>query len=121
MGELEALSEIQIALKQDIDILSGNLKNLETKKLDCRELILHIENKLPYSKKLDGLFMNVYYQRGYKTFNTSGFELLKERGFDIILNTELRKRITKHYSTDLSDINGILSRIEQLNFIQAEN
>jgi len=121
LAELETLSEIQIALKQDIQVLSNNLKVLETKKLECRELILHIENKLPYTKKLDSLFMNVYYHRGYKTFNNSGFELLKQRGFDIIINAELRKSITKHYTTDLSDINGILSRLEQLNLIQADN
>jgi len=65
--------------------------------------------------------MNIYYHRGYKTFNTSGFELLKERGFDILLNAELRKAITKHYTTSLSDINGVLIRLEELNLIQADN
>ncbi|WP_460219328.1 DUF6090 family protein [Psychroserpens sp. MEBiC05023] len=120
-SELETLSEIQVALNQDVSVLSNNLKNLENKILHSREVILHIEKKLPYDKKLDGLFMDVYYHRGYKTFNNSGFELLKERGFDIIQNTELRKRITQHYTTDLADINGILSRIEQLGLIQAEN
>ncbi|MDM9630988.1 DUF6090 family protein [Robiginitalea aurantiaca] len=121
LSELETLSEIQVALNQDVSVLSTNLKNLETKILHSREVIMHIENKLPYDKKLDGLFMDVYYHRGYKTFNNSGFELLKERGFDIIQNTDLRKRITKHYTTDLSDINGILTRIEQLGLIQADN
>ena len=121
LSELETLSEIQVALKQDVTILSTNLNSLETKILKSRELILHIENKLPYAKKLDLLFMNVYYNRGYRTFNNSGFELLKERGFDIILNTELRKRITKHYTTDLSDINGILTRVEQISLIRAED
>ena len=121
LSELETLSEIEVALNQDVSVLSTNIKNLETKILQSREVILHIEKKLPYDKKLDGLFMNVYYHRGYKTFNNSGFELLKERGFDIIQNNELRKRITKHYTTDLSDINGILTRIEQLGLIQADN
>ena len=121
LSELETLSEIQVSLSQDVSVLSTNLKNLQTKILESRELILHIENKLPYAKKLDSLFMNAYYNRGYKTFNNSGFELLKERGFDIIQNTELRKRITTHYTTDLADINGILSRIEQLGLIQADN
>ncbi|OZV70117.1 DUF6090 family protein [Winogradskyella aurantia] len=121
LAELETLSEIQVALNQDISVLSINLKSLENKILHSREVILHIENKLPYDKKLDSLFMDVYYHRGYKTFNNSGFELLKERGFDIVQNTELRKRITKHYTTELADINGILSRIEQLGLIQAEN
>ena len=121
LAELETLSEIQVALDQDVSVLSKNLKHLDTKILNSRELIAHIENKLPYEKELDDLFMSVYYHRGYRTFNNSGFELLKERGFDIVQNTELRKRITKHYSTDLSDINGILSRIEQIGLIQSEN
>ena len=121
LAELETLSEIQTGLNQDVQVLSNNLKILETKKIECKELILHIENKLPYTKKLDTLFMSVYYHRGYKTFNNSGFELLKQRGFDIITNTELRKSITKHYTTDLSDIIGILSRLEEINLIQADN
>ncbi|MBO6881046.1 DUF6090 family protein [Winogradskyella sp.] len=121
LAELETLSEIQNGLVQDNNVLLSNLKILETKKIECRELITHIENKFPYSTKLDSLFMNVYYHKGYKTFNNSGFELLKQRGFDIILNSELRKSITKHYTTDLSDINGILTRLEQLNLIQADN
>jgi len=120
-AELETLSEIQRSLRQDSSVLSSNLKILETKKVESRMLIEHIENKLPYQPKLDSLFMNVYYHRGYKTFNNSGFELLKQRGFDIIMNTELRKSITNHYTTDLSDVNGILTRLEELNLIQADN
>ena len=121
LSELETLSEIQVALKQDVSELTTNINSLETQILEGRELILHIENKLPYEKKLDRLFIKVYYHRGYKTINNSGFELLKERGFDIIINTELRKRVTKHYTTDLSALNGILSRLEQVNLIQGEN
>ena len=110
-----------MALKQDVFELSTNINSLETQILEGRELILHIENKLPYEKKLDRLFIKVYYHRSYKTINNSGFELLKERGFDIIINPELRKRITKHYTTDLSALNGILSRLEQVNLIQGDN
>jgi len=120
-SELETLSEIQVALNQDMSILTTNIENLETKIRHSRLVILHIENKLPYDKKLDNLFIDMYYHRGYKTFNNSGFELLIERGFDIIQNKQLRKRITKNYTTDLSDINGILIRIEQLGLIQADN
>jgi hypothetical protein len=120
-AEIETLAEIKTGLNQDIEVLSNNLKLLEAKKVECRELISHVENKLPYSTKLDSLFMNVYYHKGYKTFNNSGYELLKQRGFDIIINSELRKSITKHYTSDLSDIKGILTRLEQLNLIQADN
>lgn len=121
LAEIETLLEIQTGLSQDVEVLSNNIVLLEAKKIESRELISHIENKLQYAPKLDSLFMNVYYHKGYKTFNNSGFELLKQRGFDIIINTDLRKSITKHYTTDLSDINGILSRLEQLNLIQADN
>ena len=51
LSEIETLSEIQVALNQDVSVLSTNLKNLETKILHSREVILHIENKLPYVKK----------------------------------------------------------------------
>lgn len=119
--ELETLAEIQQALVQDIGVLDTNLTLLDTKIEEARELISHIEQKQPYSNRLDSLMMNVYYHRGYKTFNTAAFELLKERGFGIIKNSGLRNTITNHYTTDLSDINNILSRLESINLLRAEN
>jgi hypothetical protein len=50
LAELETLSEIQVALTQDVSVLSSNLKKLESKVMDSRELLMHIENKLPYEK-----------------------------------------------------------------------
>ncbi|MDX1592300.1 MAG: DUF6090 family protein [Balneolaceae bacterium] len=119
--ELETLSEIEQALIQDITVLNENISRLEIKKERARDLIDHIEQKRPYSDRLDSLMMEVYYHRGYKTFNTAAFELLKERGFSILQNSELRNTITNHYTTDLADINSILSRLENLNLLRAEN
>jgi len=119
--ELETLAEIEQALVQDINVLDTNIAVLEEKKLQARELINHIEQKHPYSERLDGLMMMVYYHRGYKTFNTAAFELLKERGLGIVQNTELRNKITSHYTTDLADINSILNRLESINLLRAEN
>ena len=119
--ELETLSEIEQALIQDITVLDENIARLEIKKDTARALIDHIEQKLPYSEYLDVSMMDVYYHRGYKTFNTAAFELLKERGFGILQNPELRSRITSHYTTDLADINSILNRLENLNLLRAEN
>lgn len=119
--ELETLSEIEQALIQDITVLNENISRLEIKKERARDLIDHIEQKRPYSDRLDSLMMEVYYHRGYKTFNTAAFELLKERGFGILQNSELRNTITNHYTTDLADINSILSRLENLNLLRAEN
>ena len=119
--ELETLTEIQQALVQDIKVLDNNLFLLEKKKQQAQELIDHIEEKQPHSKYFDRLMMEVYYHRGYKTFNTAAFELLKQRGFGIIQNNELRNKITNHFTTDHSDIYSILTRIENLNLLQAEN
>jgi len=119
--ELETLAEIQQALVQDINVLDINLLHLVRKKQQARELINHIEEKKPHSEHLDRLMMGVYYHRGYKTFNTAAFELLKQRGLGIVQNDELRSKITGHYTTDLDDISSILNRIENLNLLQAEN
>ena len=119
--ELETLHEIKEALAQDTLVLRKNILRLEEKSRSSQVLIEHVENKRPYIADLDEIMMDVYYHRGYNTFNNAAFELLKERGFDIIQNTELRKSITKHYTTDLADISGLLSRLNQLNLIQADN
>ena len=121
ISELSILEEIQEALVQDTIVINSNVKYLIEKRSKSRELITHIENKLPYTKKLDTLMMVVYYHRGYKTFNISAFDLLKENGFEIIENNMLRKQITKHYNSVLSDIIGLFNRIEQINLIQGGN
>ena len=121
ISELNILEEIKEALVQDTIVINSNVKYLIEKRSKSRELITHIENKLPYTKKLDTLMMDVYYHRGYKTFNISAFDLLKENGFEIIENNMLRKQITKHYNSDLSDIIGLFDRLEQINLIQGGN
>ncbi|PWN07286.1 DUF6090 family protein [Rhodohalobacter mucosus] len=119
--ELETLTGIEQALKKDISVLDANLIKLNEKTGYARELINHIEQKRPYNERLDSLMMDVYYHRGYKTFNTAAFELLKERGFGIIKNAGLRNTITSHYTTDLSDINNILNRLESLNLLRGQD
>ena len=119
--EIETLVEIKQALAQDTLVLTKNIQTLITKKEQAKRLINHIENKKPHSKLMDSLALELYYHRGYKTFNTAAFELLKERGFGIIKNTELRKEITNHYTTTLSDILSILGRLEDVNLVQADN
>jgi hypothetical protein len=119
--ELSILEEIQQALVQDTLVINANIEYLLDKNLKSQELIAHIENKKPYKKRLDTLMMDLYYHRGYKTFNISAFDLLKENGFGIIKNDTLRKQITKHYNSDLSDIIGVFDRLEQINLIQGSN
>jgi len=119
--ETETLIELKEALIQDTLVLTTNLEILRIKNIESSELIAHVEHKKPYIKRLDTLMMQVYYNRGYNTFNTAAFELLKDRGFGIIKNKDLRKQITKHYTTDFADISSILSRLDQINLIQGEN
>lgn len=119
--EISILEEIQQALIQDTIVINANIEYLLDKNLKSQELISHIENKIPYKKRLDTLMMDLYYHRGYKTFNISAFDLLKENGFGIIKNDTLRKQITKHYNSDLSDIIGVFDRLEQINLIQGAN
>jgi hypothetical protein len=119
--ETETLLELKEALVQDTLVLTTNLKTLEIKIIENKELIAHVKGKKPHIKRLDTLMINVYYHKGYNTFNTAAFELLKDRGFGIIKNKDLRKQITNHYTTDLADISSVLSRLDQINLIQGEN
>lgn len=118
--EIDTLTELKEALVQDTLVLSLNIEDLKLKSEASDELIEHIKNRKPYVQKLDTLMMLVYFHKGYNTFNTAAFELLKERGFGIIQNKELRKRITNHYTTEIDNIRSILSRLNQINMIQGE-
>jgi len=116
--ELSTLNELKQALIQDTIVLSSYIKELNKKSVDIGNLLSHIEDKKPYNQSLDTVFNSAYIHIGYKAFNLSAFDLLKERGIDIISNDKLRQQISKHYTIDYYRLIGWFERIEQINLIQ---
>lgn len=118
--EISTLKEIQRTLIQDTTTFTSNINDLFAKEKEIKIILNHIEQKMPYNPKIDTLMMSAYYHRGYKTINLSAYELLKERGIDIVLNDTLRKKISIYYSNEYADLIGVLDRLEKVNLIQGE-
>lgn len=116
--EISTLKEIKQALIQDTLELNSNISKLELKTKQIETLIQHIENKKPYKSSLDTLFNSAYVHVGYKAFNLSAYDLLKERGIDIIGNNNLRRKISQHYTISYQRLIGWLERLEKINLIQ---
>lgn len=118
--EISTLKEMQRTLIQDTLTFTSNINDLFNKEKEIKIVLDHIEQKMLYDPKIDTLMMSAYYHRGYKTINLSAYELLKERGIDIILNDTLREQISIYYSTEYADLIGVLDRLEKVNLIQGE-
>ena len=119
--ELSTLNELINALSQDTLTINSYLSHLTRKKEVTRNLLEHLAKKKPYNTSLDNQFMIAYTQSGYKSFNISAFDLLKERGLDILSNENLRRNISHHYTIDLGELVSWFERLERVNMAQTPN
>jgi uncharacterized protein DUF6090 len=116
--ELSTLKELTKTLIQDTVAINSYLIHLAEKKDTTRNLLEHLANKKPYNSNLDHQFMMAYTQYGYSSFNISAFEILKERGLDILSNENLRRDISHHYTIDLGELIKWFQRLERVNMAQ---
>jgi len=119
--ELSTLNELTKALTQDTVAINSYLILLEDKKRATRTLLEHLANEKPYNTNLDRQFMKAYTQNGYSSFNISAFDILKERGLDILSNENLRRDISHHYTIDLGELIKWFLRLERVNIAQTPN
>jgi hypothetical protein len=94
--EVIILSEIKSNLELDLDRLNRNLKNLEENLHAISVIQEHIKQNLPYHDSLARYFALII-RYGHFPPNTSGYELLKSKGLEIITNIELRRDISILY------------------------
>jgi len=119
--ELSTLRELSRALSQDTIVINSYLSNLQVKRDNTKNLLEHIAIKKPYHSNLDKQFMSAYTLFGSKSFNISAFDLMKDRGMDIISNDSLRRQISSHYTIELRELINWFGRLENVSILQAPN
>lgn len=82
----------------------------------------HIESEKPYVRLLDTLFSRSYtfHTPTFERFNTAAFDLLKERGLDIISNENLRREIINHYTNNHTVMNGWFANVQKVHGLQVD-
>jgi len=90
------LSEIRDNLKYDLNDFDSNIATLQNKSISSRMMLKALEKNIPYHDSL-GYFFS--YLNAYPHFSskTNGYKLLQSKGLEIIINTNLRNKITDLY------------------------
>ena len=117
--ELNTLEELKTALIQDTVKLDIDLNFFRNKQKQIELLLNHINNKRPYHDSLDTYFRDAYAIGHNNSINISAYELLRERGIDIISNDSLRKKIARLYTTRYKIFNGNIERGQAVTLMQA--
>jgi hypothetical protein len=94
--ELLILREIHANLKIDLEEFERNLGHLRNQEIACQKMFEIIEQDLPYDESYG------YYARFVRLFprftpKTSGYQLLKTKGLDLVRSDPLRQAITDLY------------------------
>lgn len=95
-GEKLILTEIRDNLKYDLNDFESNIATLQNKIISSRELLQALENNMPFHDSLGYYFS---YLNAYPHFSckTNGYKLLQSKGLDLIINNDLRNKITDLY------------------------
>jgi len=90
------LSEIRDNLKYDLNDFESNIAILQNKSISSKALLQAIENDIPFHASLGYYFS---YLNAYPHFSckTNGYKLLQSKGLDLIINNDLRNKITDIY------------------------
>jgi hypothetical protein len=94
--EIEILSVIYANLINDLDDFEKNLIHFSNKKESCNAILEFAENNVSYHDSMSFYFL---YASIFPHFtpNTSGYELLKSKGLDLVSNDSLKIAITNLY------------------------
>ena len=97
------MREIYTNLEGDLEDFEHGFDLLHDKRNSCQDLLNIIEQDLPFDDSF-GYYLN--YLRVYPRFdhNSSGYQLLKTKGLDLIRNDELREAITNLYELRYPDL-----------------
>ena len=90
------LSEIRDNLKYDLNDFESNLANLQNKSTSSKTLLKAFEDGIPYHDSLGFYFS---YLNAYPHFSSkmNGYKLLQSKGLELIINVDLRNKITDLY------------------------
>jgi len=120
--ELSTIHEFRFALTQDTLKLISAKQRLLNSYSTTVELLSHIESEKPYIRLLDSLISKSYtfHTPTFEQFNTAAFDLLKERGLDIISNENLRREIINHYTNNHTVIIGWFANVQKVHGLQVD-
>jgi len=90
------LSEIRDNLKYDLNDFESNITTLQNKSISSKMMLKALENNIPYHDSLGYYFS---YLNAYPHFSskTNGYKLLQSKGLEIVINNNLRNKITDLY------------------------
>ena len=94
--ELSILAEIRSDLEMDLEEFNRNLAHLRNQQLSSRKLLEIARDDLAYDESYGVyLLLAVLYPRF--TPKTAGYELLQNKGLDLVSDDELRRAVTNLY------------------------
>ncbi len=119
--EKSTLMEISLALASDTVRIINTIQQLQNSLNNITRLIDHIEAKKPYVNELSDLFKYSYtfHAATFGKNNIAAFDLLKERGTDIISNPELRRKIVEHYTTSYVENEEWFTNLKNVHSLEA--
>lgn len=90
------LAEIRDNLTYDLTDFESNIATLQNKSISSKMMLMALEQNIPYHDSLGYYFS---YLSAYPHFSSkrNGYKLLQSKGLDLIMNTNLRNKITDLY------------------------
>lgn len=101
--EKSTLMEINESLDFDITMLQDQVETQTHYWKQIERLIQELKSNKEQSESIESLLIYPV-QDNIVNLNSSAFELLENRGIDLISNQSLRKEIVKHFKYDQQDI-----------------
>ena len=100
--ETEILNALGLDLERNEEILKRYISFKDSSNYAAETILHSLENKLPYSKSLDIHFERSRYQYAEDFVSESGYEQLRNEGFDIIKSQSLREEIIELFEATYS-------------------
>ena len=92
------LSEIRDNLKYDLNDFESNLAHLQNSLTSSKMLLKAFEDGIPYHDSLGFYFSSLEIYPHF-TSKINGYSLLQSKGLELIINVDLRNKITDLYET----------------------
>ena len=107
--EKSTLLEISNALESDLVQLTDWIAIKQKQDSNVSTILDYLLDNGPHNEDLNKLWQSGFL-RPIFVFNTSPYDLLKSRGFDIIKNDKIRKDIQQHYDISIPFMLDYLDR-----------
>lgn len=101
--ELQILKQLRSSFERDLEDVNSNREGRSNAKKACQTILQLRDNAVVYHDSLDAIFGVAYEIRGTAN-ETSSYENLKSKGFDLISNDILRLAIIDIYDTKYQHI-----------------